>query len=266
MSERSRTFLVAVRDAKQDRRQLALGRVALERDRRPLPRSRSSRRRIGAFGHALGLGDVAQVGELQPAERAPRESRAGRCGRRSPTAFSADGDAQLRGQRADQRARQLGIGGGAPIGLLWAAPAGLSSASAPRRSSVRDVERCSSRAGISASMPSNASGREGELLQPVVQREIEVGEGLKIVPQHRPEPGAVVAREPRAPDRWLRARNPWRSSEGDAGEEGVSKYSIRSSTSVGVKIAPGGAGAALRRSSARRLRMAPPSGRSNAAF
>ena len=63
-------------------------------------------------------------------------------------------------------------------------------------------------------------GREGELLQAVVEREIEVGEGLEVVPQHRPQPGAVVAREAR---RQLDRLAPVIGAQlgGDAGEEGV---------------------------------------------
>ena len=74
--------------------------------------------------------------------------------------------------------------------------------------------------GISASMPSSASGAKASFSQALVERQVELGEGLEVVPQHRPQPGAVAARQAR---RQLDRLAPEIGAQlgGDAGEEGV---------------------------------------------
>ena len=208
-------FLVAVGNAEQDRRQFALGRVALE-EIGDLAAQQELAQRIGALGHALGLGDIAQVGELQPRAGAREVEQVGVV-EEVPRLFG-DGDAQLRRERADQRARQLGVGRGAAVGLLGPHLQRVLGVGAEtvEREHVDD-------ALLARDQRIHAEqrlGREGELLQPVVQRQIKVGEGLEVVPQHRPQPGAVVARQPR---RQLDGFAPVIGAQlgGDAGEEGV---------------------------------------------
>ena len=59
-----------------------------------------------------------------------------------------------------------------------------------------------------------------ELLQSLVEGEIELGEGLEVVPQHRPQPGTVLSRQARCEIDRL-APEIGAQLGGDAGEEGV---------------------------------------------
>ena len=208
-------FLVAVGNAEQDRRQLALGRIALE-EIGDLAAQQQLAQRVGALGHALGLGDVLEVGELQPRARAREVEQVGVV--EEVPRLLGDGDAELGGERADQRARQLGVGAVRPSACLGRT-CSVSSASAPSWSSVSTSTMLFSR-GISASMPSSASGAKASFCRPVVKRQVKVGEGLEVVPQHRPQPGAVAARQAR---RQLDRLAPVVGAQlgGDAGEEGV---------------------------------------------
>ena len=106
-----------------------------------------------------------------------------------------DGDVEFGGQRTDQRAWQLGIGRGAAVGVLGPHQQRIVGigAQAVERKDVDDAllardQRVHAEQGL---------GGEGQLLQAVVECEVEVGEGLEVVPQHRPQPGAVVARQAR---------------------------------------------------------------------
>ena len=104
-----------------------------------------------------------------------------------------DGDVELGGKGTDQRPGQPGVGRVAAVGL-------------PRPHQQRVV-------GIGAQAvecqdvddaflardqrihPEQGFGGVAELLQAVVEGEVEIGEGLEVVPKHRPQPGAVVARQ-----------------------------------------------------------------------
>ena len=108
-------LLVAVGDAEQDGRELALGRVALEQIG-DLAAQQQLAQRVGAFGHALGLGDVGEVRKLQSRARAGEVEKVGMV--EEVPRLLGDGDRKLGGQRADQRTRQLGIGQRATVGML----------------------------------------------------------------------------------------------------------------------------------------------------
>ena len=209
-------LLVAVGDAEQDGRELALGRVALE-EIGDLAAQQQLAQRVGALGDALGLGDVLEVGELQARAGAGEVEQVGMV-EEIPRLL---GDRDRRARRSARR--PASAAGGRPAGLRRSACLGrtssVSAASAPSLSSVSTSMMLFSR-GISASMPSSASGAKASFSQALVERQIEIGEGLEVVPQHRPQPGAVAARQAR---RQLDRLAPVLGAQlgRDAGEEGV---------------------------------------------
>ena len=122
-------------------------------DRRPCRATAARAADWRQSGDALGLSDVPEVRELQPRARAGKVEQVGVI--EEIPWLLGDGDAELGGERADQRARQACVGAcdvrckgrTCSVSAEWH-PAGRASA---RR-------RCSSYAWISASMPSMASG------------------------------------------------------------------------------------------------------------
>ncbi len=172
-----------------------------------------------------------------------------------------DRDVQLGGEGADQRARQAGVGRGTAVGAARThhqRVVGIG-AEAIERQHVDD-------ALLARDQRVHAEQRLGgmaQLLQPVVQREIEIGEGLEVVPQDRPQPGAILPRQAR---REIDRLAPEIGAQlgGHAGEEGVEildqvEHVVRLEIADRRRL---GLGAQLRQA----LAIAAPSGRTNSAF
>ena len=150
-------------------------------------------------------------------ERAPGKSSRSVWSKKSH-GFSSIATDEFGGERADQRARQARVGRGPVVGLLGPHQQGVVVVGAQLVEGQHVDDALLARdQRIHAEQ---RLGRVAELLQPVVEREIKIGEGLEVVPQHRPQPGAVVARQPR---RQLDRLAPVFGAQlgGDAGEEGV---------------------------------------------